>query len=139
MGHTVTMDTQDTMATTPMAMAMAGMEGRGDLLSLLLNPLLIHLLILLLTHGIIILIMGMDTHMLPTIILMLTGEERGDLLNPLLILMLTQMLTHGFIILGITDMDTPTTAMDTPTMDPLESKQVPILNFQHIMDRDTAQ
>merc|ERR1712168_1426401 len=113
--------------------------GRGDLLSLLLNPLLIHLLILLLilllTHGIIILIMGMDTHMLPTIILMLTGEERGDLLNLLLIL----MLTHGFIILGIMDMDTPTTAMDTPMDTTLESKQVPIFDFQHIMDQDTAQ
>merc|ERR1719283_726175 len=117
------------------------MEGRGDLLSLLLNPLLnlqlIHLLILLLTHGTIMLIMGMDTHMPPTtIILMLTGEGRGDLLNQLLILllilMLTLMLTHGFIILRIMAMDTP---MDTT----LESKQVPIFDFQHIMDQDTAQ
>merc|ERR1719334_2248710 len=91
------------------------MEGRGDLLNLLLNPLLIHLLILLLTHGCTIPIMDMDTHMRMevTIIPMLTGEGRGGLLNlvlsplliPLLIHLLILMLTHGSCI-PIMDMDT---------------------------------
>merc|ERR1719334_963835 len=91
------------------------MEGRGDLLNLLLNPLLIHLLILLLTHGCTIPIMDMDTHMRMevTIILMLTGEGRGGLLNlvlsplliPLLIHLLILLPTHGSCI-PIMDMDT---------------------------------
>jgi len=95
-----------------MAMAMACMEGRGDLLNLLLNPLLIHLLILLLTHGFTIPIMDMDTlmPMEDTIILMLTWEGRGDLLNLLLsppqIHLLILLLTHGFTIPVIMDMDT---------------------------------
>merc|ERR1719369_1562804 len=93
-------------------MAMACMEGRGDLLNLLLNPLLIHLLILLLTHGFTIPIMDMDTHMPmeDTIILMLIWEGKGGLLNlllnPLLIHLLILLLTHGFIIPVIMDMDT---------------------------------
>merc|ERR1719369_1916546 len=104
------------------------MEGRGDLLNLLLNPLLIHLLILLLTHGFTIPIMDMDTHMPmeDTIILMLIWEGKGGLLNlllnpllihllilllnlllnPLLIHLLILLLTHGFIIPVIMDMDT---------------------------------
>merc|ERR1711931_335780 len=91
------------------------MEGRGDLLSLLLNPLLIHLPILLLTHGCTIPIMDMDTHMPmeATIIPMLTGEGRRGLLNlvlsPLLIParihLLILLLTHGSCI-PIMDMDT---------------------------------
>jgi len=91
------------------------MEGRGDLLNLLLNPLLIHLPILLLTHGCTIPIMDMDTHMPmeATIIPTLTGEGRKGLLNlvpsplliPLLIHLLILLLTRGSCI-PIMDMDT---------------------------------
>merc|ERR1719369_902685 len=111
------------------------LEGRGGLLNLLLNPVLIHLLILLLTHGFIIpVIMDMDTHMLmqATIILMDTSEGRGGLLNlpliPLLIPPLIPKLTHGFIILTILIILTMD-IMDTPMDTTLESKEVPRLNL----------
>merc|ERR1711931_187762 len=95
------------------------MGGRGDLLNLLLdlllNPALIHLLILPLTHGSCIPIMDMDTHMPmeATIIHMLTGEGRRGLLNlvlsplliPPLIHLLILPLTHGSCI-PVMDMDT---------------------------------
>merc|ERR1712212_614228 len=83
-------------------------DGRGGLLNLLLNPLLIHLLILMLTHGFTMpVIMDMDTHMPmeATIILMDTLEGRGGLLIlPLILLLIPPLipkLTHGFIILTI--------------------------------------
>merc|ERR1712168_1163939 len=102
-------------------------EGRRGLLNLVLSrlliPLLIHLLILLLTHGSCIPIMDMDTHMPmeATIIHMLTGEGRGGLL----ILKLILGCIIPLIILIILTMDT----MDTPMDTTLESKKVPILNL----------
>merc|ERR1712168_326006 len=83
------------------------MEGRGDLLNLLLNPVLIHLLIQVLIHGFTIPIMDMDIHMRmeATIILMLTGEGRRGLLNLPLSQLLILPLTHGSCI-PIMDMDT---------------------------------
>merc|ERR1719228_2822023 len=125
------------------------MEGRGDLLNLLLNPLLIHLLILPLTHGFCIPIMDMDIHMPleATIILMLTGEGRGGLLNlpliplliPPLIPTLIPKLILGCIILLIILIILTMDTMDTPMDTTLESKQVPIFDSEHIMDQDTAQ
>merc|ERR1719334_1139393 len=119
------MDTHTPMEATIIPMLTG--EGRGGLLNLVPIPLLIHLLILLLTHGCTIPIMDMDTHtpMEATIIPMLTGEGRGGLLNlvpsplltPLLIHLLILLLTHGSCI-PIMDMDTHT---------PMEATIIPML------------
>merc|ERR1711931_451455 len=120
------------------------MGGRGDLLNLLLdlllNPALIHLLILPLTHGSCIPIMDMDTHMPmeATIILMLTGEGRRGLLNLLLSPLLIPKLILGCIILLIILIILTMDTMDTPMDTTLESKQGPIFDFKHIIDQDSA-
>merc|ERR1719228_1450724 len=103
------MDTHIPMEATIILMLTG--EGRRGLLNLplspLLIPLLIHLLILPLTHGFYIPIMDMDTHMPmeATIILILTGEGKGALLNLPLSPLLILPLTHGSCI-PIMDMDT---------------------------------